>query len=100
MLEPVATLLLSMLSIPGMALIAGALAVPLLPASARNAFRLALIAFSGWTVWQIAPDASLAARLAGIELTLLRVEAITKPFALVFHIAAALDLGSGRDQQC
>jgi multicomponent Na+:H+ antiporter subunit D len=92
MLEPVATLLLSMLSIPGMALIAGALAVPLLPASARNAFMLALIAFSGWTVWQIAPDASLTARLAGIELTLLRVEAITKPFALVFHIAAALNV--------
>ena len=37
-------------AIPGMMLILGALVVPLLPPFVRNYYKLALIAFSGWTV--------------------------------------------------
>ena len=79
-------------AIPGMMLILGALVVPLLPPFMRNYYMLALIAFSGWSVWQIAPGVHMTANLAGIDIILVRAEAITKPFALVFHIAAALNV--------
>ena len=82
----------AILAIPGMMLILGALVVPLLPPFVRNYYMLALIAFSGWSVWQIAPGVHMTANLAGIDLILVRAEAITKPFALVFHIAAALNV--------
>jgi multicomponent Na+:H+ antiporter subunit D len=75
-----------------MMLIIGALAVPLLPSSIRHGYMLAVIAVSGWSVWQMPPDQTMTATLAGIDLILVRGEAITKPFALVFHIAAALNV--------
>ena len=81
-----------LLNIPGMMLIIGALAVPLLPSSIRHGYMLAVIAVSGWSVWQMPPDQTMTATLAGIDLILVRGEAITKPFALVFHIAAALNV--------
>jgi len=93
MLEAAFTMFLTMLlTIPGMMLIIGALAVPVLPLPARNAYMLVLIAISGWSVWHISPDETMTATLAGIDLILVRGEAITKPFALVFHIAAALNV--------
>ena len=82
----------TLLAIPGLMLIIGALAVPLLPLSIRNAYMLALIAISGWSVWHVSPDETLTATLAGLDLILVRAEAITKPFALIFHIAAALNV--------
>ncbi|MDA8545141.1 Na(+)/H(+) antiporter subunit D [Alphaproteobacteria bacterium] len=81
-----------LLNMPGMMLIIGALAVPLLPSSIRHGYMLALTAVSGWSVWQMSPDQTMTATLAGIDLILVRGEAITKPFALVFHIAAALNV--------
>jgi len=81
-----------LLNMPGMMLIIGALAVPLLPSSIRHGYMLAVIAVSGWSVWQMPPDQTMTATLAGIDLILVRGEAITKPFALVFHIAAALNV--------
>ncbi|MCH1486431.1 MAG: Na(+)/H(+) antiporter subunit D [Alphaproteobacteria bacterium] len=89
MIENTLALLLNM---PGMMLIIGALAVPLLPSSIRHGYMLAVIAVSGWSVWQMPPDTAMTATLAGIDLILVRGEAITKPFALVFHIAAALNV--------
>ena len=82
----------TLLAIPGLMLIIGALAVPLLPLSIRNAYMLALIAISGWSIWHVSPDETLTATLAGLDLILVRAEAITKPFALIFHIAAALNV--------
>ncbi|MCH1486939.1 MAG: Na(+)/H(+) antiporter subunit D, partial [Alphaproteobacteria bacterium] len=81
-----------LLNMPGMMLIIGALAVPLLPSSIRHGYMLAVIAVSGWSVWQMSHDQTMTATLAGIDLILVRAEAITKPFALVFHIAAALNV--------
>ncbi|MDA8712132.1 Na(+)/H(+) antiporter subunit D [Alphaproteobacteria bacterium] len=81
-----------LLNMPGMMLIIGALAVPLLPSSIRHGYMLAVIAVSVWSVWQMSPDQTMTATLAGIDLILVRAEAITKPFALVFHIAAALNV--------
>jgi len=89
MIENTLTMLLNM---PGMILIIGALAVPLLPSSIRHGYMLALIAVSGWSVWQMSPGQTITVTLAGIDLILVRAEAITKPFALVFHIAAALNV--------
>ncbi len=77
------------LMIPGMVMVFGALAVPFIPHHARQVFMLGLIACSavGLTAgagvhWQY--------ELFGQTLVLHRVDNLTLPFAVVFHIAAAI----------
>lgn len=81
-----------LVSIPGLSLILGALLVPVLPHGARQAYMLALIAVSGYLTFGIETGVHTTARLGGLDLILVRAEAITKPFALVFHLAAALNV--------
>ncbi len=81
-----------LVSIPGLSLILGALLVPVLPHGARQAYMLALIAVSGYLTFGIETGVHTTARLSGLDLILVRAEAITKPFALVFHLAAALNV--------
>ncbi|MDG2495548.1 MAG: Na(+)/H(+) antiporter subunit D [Alphaproteobacteria bacterium] len=81
-----------LVSIPGLSLILGALLVPVLPHGARQAYMLALIAVSGYLTFGIETGVHTTARLGGLDLILVRAEAITKPFALVFHLAAALNI--------
>jgi hypothetical protein len=61
-----------LLNMPGMMLIIGALAVPLLPSSIGHGYMLAVIAVSGWSAWQMSPDQTMTATLAGIDLILVR----------------------------
>lgn len=81
-----------LLSIPGLMLIVGALLVPVLPHAPRQAYMLALIAVSGYLTFGIETGVHSTATLGGLELILVRAEAVTKPFALVFHLAAALNV--------
>ncbi len=81
-----------LLAIPGLLLIASALLVPLLPHKLRQVYMLGAIGVSAYIVWGIDIGVHLTTTLGGLELTLVRAEAITKPFALVFHIAAALNV--------
>ena len=87
-------------AIPGLALILGALLVPFLPHALRQAYMLALIALSAFSVWGMAPGVYLTGALAGLDLTPVRAHALTAPFALVFHIAAALNVVYGMHEKC
>ena len=87
-------------AIPGLALILGALLVPFLPHALRQAYMLALIALSAFSVWGMAPGVYLTGALAGLDLTLVRAHPLTAPFALVFHIAAALNVVYGMHEKC
>lgn len=82
----------SLFAIPGLALIFGAVLVPLLPHALRQAYMLALIGLSAASLWGMAPGIHMTGSLAGLDLTPVRVHDYTAPFALVFHIAAALNV--------
>lgn len=86
------TLLSALFAIPGLALIVGAVLVPVLPHKIRQAYMLGLIGLSAFSIWGMAPGTYLTGNLAGLDLTLVRAHALTAPFALVFHIAAALNV--------
>lgn len=77
---------------PGVIMILGALLVPLLINPARQFWMLALILLSGMQAWGLEPGVHLTASFLGLDLTLVRANAFTKPFALIFHIAAALNV--------
>ncbi len=79
-------------AVPGLSLILGALLVPLLPSHLRDYYMLALIGLSGATAWSIMPGVHLTGSLAGLDLILLRANELTLAFAVVFHIAAALNV--------
>lgn len=82
----------ALFAIPGLALIVGALVVPALPQNLRSAYMLALIGLSALSVWQMPVGVHMTGTLAGLDLTLVRSHDLTAPFALVFHIAAALNV--------
>jgi multicomponent Na+:H+ antiporter subunit D len=86
------SLLPSLLQIPGLLMVFGAVLVPILPHALRQIWMLAVIALSAWLCWGIAPGVHMTTQLAGLDLILVRADAITRPFALVFHIAAALNV--------
>lgn len=79
-------------TVPGLLLILGAPVVPLLPAGARSYIMLPLIGLSASMVWSVMPGIHLTGTLAGIDLILLRANELTLTFAVVFHIAAALNV--------
>jgi multicomponent Na+:H+ antiporter subunit D len=80
------------LLLPGLMMILGAALVPVLPRMLRQVWMLVLIAASAYQCWHIDPGVHLTASVIGFDLILVRAEAITRPFALVFHIAAALNV--------
>ena len=80
------------LLLPGLMMILGAALVPVLPHMIRQIWMLVLIAASAYQCWHIDPGVHLTASVIGFDLILVRAEAITRPFALVFHIAAALNV--------
>ena len=79
-------------TVPGLLLILGAPVVPLLPAGVRSYIMLPLIGLSASMVWLVMPGIHLTGTLAGIDLILLRANELTLTFAVVFHIAAALNV--------
>ena len=80
------------LLLPGLMMILGAALVPVLPHMIRQIWMLVLIAASAYQCWHIDPGVHLTASVIGFDLILVRAEAITRPFALIFHIAAALNV--------
>lgn len=93
------TSLLALLQIPGLLLVFGALLVPLLPHKTRQVWMLAIIGLSAYWCWGIETGTHLTTQLAGLDLTLVRAESMTRPFALVFHIAAALNVIYGMHEK-
>ena len=87
-------------AIPGLALILGAAVVPFLNHHIRQAYMLGLIGLSGYQLWGMDIGVHLTGSLAGLELTMVRVHDYTAPFALVFHIAAALNVIYGMHEKC
>jgi len=79
-------------AVPGLSLVLGALVVPLMPAPVRAFFMLALIGLSAATAWSIMPGIHMTGNLAGLDLILVRANELTLAFAVVFHIAAALNV--------
>ncbi|MDA7599209.1 Na(+)/H(+) antiporter subunit D [Alphaproteobacteria bacterium] len=76
---------------PGLVMIIAAFALPFIPHLARQGWMLAAIALSAYglttgagvhAVWEV----------LGFELILYRADKLTLPFAIVFHIAAALNV--------
>ena len=80
------------LLLPGLMMILGAALVPVLPHMIRQIWMLVLIAASAYQCWHIDPGVHLTASVIEFDLILVRAEAITRPFALIFHIAAALNV--------
>ena len=79
-------------AIPGLLLILGAALVPLLPHALRNLYMLLLIIVSAFGVWGLDNGVHMSGQLAGLDLVLVRATPLTHAFALVFHIAAALNV--------
>lgn len=85
---------------PGLLMILGALLVPLLTQTPRQIWMLGLIALSAMQAWQLDPGIHLSLSVLGFDLTLIRADALTKPFALVFHIMAALGVVFAMNANC
>lgn len=85
---------------PGVIMILGALIVPLLINPARQFWMLALIIVSAMHAWGLTPGTHVTASILGLDLTLVRANAFTKPFALIFHIAAALNVIYAMHKPC
>ncbi len=73
---------------PAAILIAAALLVPLFRGSARNWFVILLPAFCFYWVWSAQPGNSLQVPFLGFELTLLRVDRLSKAFGYIFTLNA------------
>ena len=78
--------------LPGLILIIGAAAVPILPYRWRQIWMLLLISVSGWQCGQLAPAQYMTLNFGELTLIPMRAVAITKVLALAFHIAAALNV--------
>ena len=74
---------------PGLAMILGAVVLPFLPLAMRPLWMLLMIALSATTL--LVPSGEhLLWSVLGFELSLYYADALSFPFSLVFHIAAAL----------
>ena len=79
-------------AIPGLLLIVGAVLVPVLPKTLRSLYMLGLIGLSAAHIWGLERGIHMTAELAGLALVPVRTGELSLPFAVVFHIAAALNV--------
>ena len=77
---------------PGMILILGALLVPLLSGRTRQAYMLLLPLLGFVQVLLLPADFVSSVRMFGYELTLVRVDQLSRVFAYVFYIASFLSV--------
>ena len=75
---------------PGMLLVLGALAVPLLRGRLQQAYMLALPILGMLQVFLLPNGFDWSLEFFGYSLTLVRVDELSRVFAYVFHIAAFL----------
>ena len=73
---------------PGLVLILGALLLPALRGTLRSVALLALPLVTIWLVWSLADGAVLKAPLLGYDLVIVKVDKLSRLFALVFAIMA------------
>ena len=76
---------------PGLVMILAAIVVPWIPHMARQAWMLGAIALSAWGLTTGA-GTHFVWSVLGFDLILYRADALTFPFAVIFHIAAALNV--------
>lgn len=74
---------------PGAAMFAAAFALPFLPSSLRHLWMLLAIAVSATTLTAATGD-HLSWQVLGLEFVPYRIDALSFPFSLIFHIAAVL----------
>ncbi len=77
---------------PGLILIVGALALPLLPRVLRPVWMLALPVLGFAHLVMLPADASLSVEVFGVTLELLRLDRLSLLFGYIFHIAAFLSV--------
>ena len=77
---------------PGLVMILAAFAVPWIPHVARQLWMLGAIALSVWGLISTGAGVHVVWQVMGLDLVLYRADNLTFPFALVFHIAAALNV--------
>jgi multicomponent Na+:H+ antiporter subunit D len=75
---------------PGALLVLGALAIPLLPRRVRPFYLVALPALGLWQVLALPDGLGPAIRFFDYTLDPLRVDALSRAFGIVFHLAALL----------
>ena len=78
----------SLLLPPGLVLIVGALLLPFLRGGLRTIALLALPLLTLWLVWTMPEGVALTAQFLGYDLTLVKVDKLSRLFALVFAIMA------------
>ena len=76
---------------PGLIMIIAAFAVPYIPHMARQAWMLAAITLSAYGLTSGA-GLHLVWHVMGLELQLYKADSLSFPFAVIFHIAAALNV--------
>ena len=79
----------SLLMVPGMAMMLGAIAVPFIPHHIRQVFMLGVIGASAYCL-SLGAGVHLEYELFGQSLILHKADHLTLPFGIVFHIAAAI----------
>lgn len=77
---------------PAIILTIGAVLAALLPAVARRPVMLVFIAFSAFKLWSLGLGSYGALTIFGEDVTMLRIDPLARLFAIVFHIAAALNI--------
>jgi multicomponent Na+:H+ antiporter subunit D len=75
---------------PGLIAIVGGLLLPLLPRPVRPAGFLVVGVVTGAAILTLTPDASLPVDFYGFDLELLRVDGLSRAFAIVFGLVALL----------
>jgi len=73
---------------PGLILILGAFAVPLLPGKIKNIVAMALPAIAFWHISRLSQEAALSWQLADFNLEILRVDKWSKAFGYIFTLSA------------
>lgn len=76
---------------PGIIMIFGACAVPFIPHISRQIWMLAMIGLSAWGITN-GDGIHAIWHVMGYDLILYRADALTMPFAIIFHLAAALNV--------
>ncbi|BBD08024.1 Na(+)/H(+) antiporter subunit D [Desulfovibrio ferrophilus] len=80
----------SLLFPPAFILILGALLVPLIPGKAKNIYVIALPALAFWMISQLPHGELLSVHFFGHDLSLLRVDKLSKIFGYVFTLNATI----------
>lgn len=77
---------------PAVILTVGAVLAALLPAAMRRMVMLVFIAFSAFKLWSLGLGSYGALTIFGEDVMMLRIDPMSRLFAIVFHIAAALNI--------